>query len=207
MSAPDVASASPRHLAGWVPPIIGLATFLLLVVPLGVLAADWMSRSLEMDRLVTAIEQSEDEMSRTQDAVAAAYALIEGDTQITATDRAAVDKALRAAAEQGRTRIGDAGDVVAAVRVMSWHGSVQQARDAYVAHNRAWQDYLGRAALDPAEFLADQPEVNDSFMAVEPLLTDAVPVPPLFDLDQRVADIFTEGAPQDVPTQTVALVS
>ena len=64
------------------------------------------------------------------------------------------------------------------------------AQDAYLAHNRAWQEYLARAAQDPAQFGVDDTEVNDTFEAAEAPVRAALPPYALFDLVTRVDVIF-----------------
>jgi hypothetical protein len=80
------------------------------------------------------------------------------------------------------------------VRILPWHASIREARDAYLDHNRAWQTYLTAATDDPAEFVTPQPEVNQTFADAEPVLRAAVPVPALFDLAARVDAVFADLA-------------
>ena len=66
---------------------------------------------------------------------------------------------------------------------LSWHREIGAAQDAYLAHNRAWQAYLARAAEDPAEFDVEQTDVNTTFEAAEQPIRAALPDPALYDLD------------------------
>ena len=68
---------------------------------------------------------------------------------------------------------------------------------AYLVHNQAWVKYMEAAAEDPVEFVNPQPLVNETFMLAEPIMKRAVPQPPLFNLDERVAKIFIDGMPEE----------
>jgi hypothetical protein len=116
-------------------------------------------------------------------------------------DQAALDKELKAAAAAGRTAIAAAGDGVAAARWLAWHRDIGAAQDAYLAHNRAWQDYLGRAADDPAEFGRPEDDVNTTFEAAEDPLRAAIPSLALFDLHDRIDVIFAPPPSEDGSSQ------
>ena len=187
-----------RRTPSWVPILIGALAFLLVLAGLGLISGDWVLRNAEMNSLVSSVEQSESAMQQTQDEIGAVMDATAGMTTITPEQRADLAAALTAAAVAGEKRIAAAGDKVSAVRVAAWHGDIAAAKQAYVTHNQAWQDYMSAGAADPKALLADTPAVNDSFAAAEPLMKKAVPEPDLFDLVKRVALIFTSG--QDEPT-------
>jgi hypothetical protein len=63
-------------------------------------------------------------------------------------------------------------------------------------HNYAWQAYMRSAQQDPVAFTVTQPLVNQSFMDAQEPLEKAIPEPPLFDLPERVKQIFVEGLPE-----------
>lgn len=190
----------------------GAVTFVVVLAGFGVIAGDWFLRNIEMRSLVIAIENSESTMSQTQDSVSSAFDAYGGlDNPVTA-DREALVTELANVAGYAQLSIADAGDQVASVLVMPWHLSILAAQDAYVTHNQAWQNYMERAAADPIEFTEPQAEVNDTFVAVEPALTAAVPQPALFDLVNRVAQIFIDGYPDPAdetggPTQDAGFES
>lgn len=194
----ESAAASGWSTPRWVAPVLGLLSFLLVLVAGGALVGDWTLRNSEMRDLVTAIEASEQEMrianERRDDALAPFG--IGGD--LTPEETALLIRNLAGIAADSRQRIDRAGAKVSAVWALPWHADVLRAQEGYVVHNRAWVDYMARAAQDPIEWFNPQPLVNSSFFAVEPLLTSAVPIPALFDLHQRVAKIFIEGTPADV---------
>jgi hypothetical protein len=168
---------------------IGLLAFLVVLTAGLALTVDWGVRNAEMRRLVTAVEASEAAMGETQAAAADAFDAF--DASDGGEDaKLELDSTLSAVADEGRRQIEAAAGPVAGVRILPWHGELEEARDAYLAHNRAWQDYLERAIDDPSEFDKEQVEVNETFLDAEPLMRDAVPEPALFDLDVRVATIF-----------------
>jgi hypothetical protein len=125
----------------------------------------------------------------------------EGRAPLSDEDQAALDEELKAAAVAGRAAIAAAGDDVAGVRWLAWHRDIGAAQDDYLAHNRAWQDYLGRAADDPAEFGRPQDDVNTTFEAAEGRFRAAIPALALFDLRDRVDAIFAPPPPEDGSSQ------
>ncbi len=187
-----------RRTPTWVPILIGALAFLLVLAGLGLVSGDWVLRNAEMNTLISSVEKSESAMQQTQDEIGAVMDATGGMATITPAQRADLAAALTAAAAAGEKRIAAAGEKVSAVRVSSWHGDIAAAKQAYVTHNHAWQDYMSAGAADPKALLADTPAVNDSFAAAEPLMKKAVPDPALFNLVKRVAAIFTSG--QDEPT-------
>lgn len=191
---PVVATARPPRR--WLPILLGLATFLIVLVGLGAVVGDWTARNLEMRSLVTQVEASEAAMGTFQDSVMAIANEYQGRGQLSDADQAQLDAALKQAATEGRDAIAAAGDKVAGVRWLLWHRDVGAAQKAYLAHNRAWQDYLNKAAQDPAEFGKKQDAINSTFAEAEIDVRAAVPVPPLFHLRDRVDVIF---APPPVP--------
>ncbi|CAB4870187.1 unannotated protein [freshwater metagenome] len=204
---PPAQHSSRRRTPRWVPVLIGALAFVLVLAGVGLVAADWFARNSEMNTLIQRVVVSETAMGQTQNEIEAAFAEYDSKTAtLTAEQKAALAVKLKAAATAGQQRIASAGEGVRTVQLMPWHGDIAAAQRAYVTHNRAWQDYMAAAEKDPAELLADQPEVNDTFNAAEPLMKQAVPKPPLFDLERRVADIFTSGQAQpDFPTQEALL--
>ena len=170
--------------------MLGLATFLLVLVGLGGLAGDAVARNAEMNALITAIERSEAAMSETQENVRGVIAAYEGSGQLDEEDRAEIDAALMAAAKQGREAIAAAAGPVADVRWLVWHRDVKAAQEAYLAHNRAWTEYLDRAATDPTEFAKPQDLVNSSFVDAEREVRAAIPLIAGFDLRDRIDVIF-----------------
>ena len=175
-----------------------LAFLIVLVAGLAV-TVEWGARNAEMRRLVTAVESSEAAMTTTQVTVAEALDVFDA-SDGGESAKMELDSTLTAAADEGRRQIEAAGSSVADVEVLPWHTNIADARDAYLAHNLAWQDYLARATDDPAEFDKEQADVNSTFELVEPLMRRALPNPALFDLDQRIDVVFVPApaAPGDL---------
>ncbi len=186
------APASPTDRPGrrWLPLVAGGVAFLMVLVGLGVLVGDWAARNIEMRALITRVEASEAAMGELQSNVQGIFAEYEGSTPLSDEDRTALEDDLKAAAAAGRDAVASAGDDVAGVRWLAWHRDVGDAQEAYLAHNRAWQAYLARAAEDPAEFGRPQDAVNETFTAAEEPIRAALPAPVLFDLPNRVDVIF-----------------
>jgi hypothetical protein len=189
---------------GWLPPVIGLVAFMLTVVALGTVIADWALRNAEMDAFITAVESSEAEMTWTQDNVRATFDAAGEPTS--PADKAQLAADLQAIAAEGRDRIATAGQAVAAAQVSPWHQDLLQAKQAYLTHNKAWQSYLDRASQDAAEFGKPQDEVDSTFMAAEPLFRAAIPRPNGYAIADRVEVIFAEPTPQG-PTQDARLAA
>ena len=190
-----------KRLRTWVPVLLGVLAFVATTVTLGALVADWTLRNQEMDAFVTAVEQSEAQMTWTQESVGLIFDGLEDPEQATENSQLTIE--LQGIAAEGRDRIKEAGDQVAAVRISPWHQDLLLAKQAYVEHNMAWQAYLDRAAKDAVEFTLPQDEVNSTFMDAEPLFRAAIPVPDGFSLTERVDLIFAEPEPEGEggPTQ------
>lgn len=196
-------AVGPARTPTWVAPLVGLLAFLLVLVVGGLVTADWMVRNNEMRNLVTAIEGSEQQMVRAQDQVSDAFRPFEVGGALTPEETALLTRQLADIAADAEQRIGQAGRQVEAVSVLPWHTGIRDAKDAYLVHNGAWVDYMARAAQDPVEFVNPQPFVNESFLAAQPRIEGAVPVPALYDLRQRVAQIFIDGIPEEMNSSDV----
>ncbi len=183
----------------WVGPLAGLLAFLLLVIPAAAVGFDYVMRAYEANRLLTRIEASEAAMIAFDAQAQAAVAVLgDGANGASPTD-AQVQQArdaLTAAARDGQQAIADAGAKVAAVKILAWHGDLAKAREAYLAHNHAWQDYLAAAQLDPAEFDKPQQAINDTFAAAERAMRAGMGGLALFDIRDRLEAIFAPP-PQD----------
>lgn len=188
-----VVTKPPRR---WLPIILGALTFVIVLAGLGAVVGDWALRNAEMRSLITQVEESEAAMGALQQGVQDVAAAYESKLPLDDQEQAALDTELETLASQARDAIGAAGDDVAGVRWLLWHREIGAAQEAYLAHNRAWQAYLARAAEDPAEFGRQQDLVNTTFVEAESSVRFAVPVAPLFDIDQRVDAIF---APPPMP--------
>jgi hypothetical protein len=116
----------PRRKARpWAPIVAAAVTFLVVVVGVGIVGGDWVSRNLEMRQLVTQIEVSEQAMASTQVDVADAIQAFQDKTNPTDSDRTTLETALKAAAAKGLTGVTNGGDLVQAVRVSPWHKDIK----------------------------------------------------------------------------------
>jgi len=182
----------------WFGPLIGLVTFVVVLVAGGATtaAADSAIRVAEMDTLLTNVEASELEMMVVQeeiDRISSAYEALPDPTD---EDRSELVKDLATTAAVGQEAIAEAGVVVASQEIAPWHPRLIQAQDDYLAHNQAWQDYLGRAKADPLELTRPQELVDSTFLASEVSMRAAVPPILSRDLAIRVDAIYAppEGA-------------
>jgi hypothetical protein len=191
-----------RRPKRWLPVVAGVVTFVIVLVGLGMIVGDVVARNLEMRSLVTRVEASESAMGALQDRVRTILTDYEDRAPLSDEDQAALDEELMAAAVDGRAAIAAAGDGVAAVRWLAWHREIGAAQDAYLAHNRAWQDYLARAADDPAEFVRPQDDVNSTFDAAQDPIRAALPALALFDLRSRIDVIFAPPPSEDGSSQS-----
>jgi hypothetical protein len=181
----------------WIPLVSGAAAFLLTLTVGAAAATDWLTRNIEMNRLMIAIEQSENAMKQVQDRVSIVFDELDGvlpnSPEQDARTAAAVAE-LAAIAVDGEAAIGDAGRAVERVNILPWHTSIKAAQDAYLLHNYAWQGYMLSAQEDPVAFTAPQPLVNQTFEDSQDPLENAVPNPALYDLNVRVQDLYVEDS-------------
>jgi hypothetical protein len=171
----------------------GLIALVVITAANAVVIGELALRSIETDRLVSAVEQSEAAMKSTQeefDSVLSSY-----DTEnLTDAERERLRSELSDVAERGGVAIAEAGGGVADVQIMPWHSAVLAAQESYLAHNQAWVDYMAAAAADPAEWFRPQPDVNSTFADAKLPLVDAVPLfDPLGTLE-RIQFIYVSGS-------------
>ena len=183
----------------WIPLVAGAVAFLITLGIGGAVGTDWLTRNIEMDRLVTAIVESEASMGVVQERTAAVFDQLEAEglegTLADAQSEAATAELARIAVD-GADSIGAAGREIAAINILPWHTKIKAAQEAYLLHNYAWQAYMQAAAEDPVAFTVDQPLVNRTFQDAQEPLEEAISIVGLFDVEARVANIFIDGAPQ-----------
>jgi hypothetical protein len=193
----DNVAMKPRT---WVPYVTGAVAFMLTLVVGGLVGTNWWASNIEMDRLVSAIEESESSMGEVLSRVDVIFDQIDGEIpangqELDAQTIAAVAE-LATIAVDGEAAIAAAGREIASLNILPWHTDILAAREAYLVHNYAWQAYMQSAQEDPVAFTVEQPLVNQSFIDAEEPLERAIPNPPLFELPERVQMIFDEGMPQ-----------
>lgn len=182
-----------RGVPAWVAWTLGLVALALITLANLAVAGELALRSAEADNLVSAVEQSETAMKTTQaefDEALSAY-----DTEnLTDEEREQLSKDLADVAARGVAAIAIAGEGVAEVQIMPWHTNVLDAREAYLAHNQAWVDYMAAAAEDPAEWFRPQPAVNDTFADAKLPLVEAVPFFDFLQTLPRIELIYVSGS-------------
>jgi hypothetical protein len=169
----------------WVPVLAGVLAFVITLFAGSIVAADWFWRSVEMDALLDRVEASETVMGQLQDDAAQAFEDHGG-----GADPVKLESTLKALAADARVEIAEAGSSVAELPIAVWHTDIEAARDAYLAHNRAWQDYMQRASNSAEEFVLPQDSVNTTFFDAQAPFVGAVPLPDVSNLLDRVAVIF-----------------
>jgi hypothetical protein len=185
-----VPERTKRKARPWAPIVGAAVTFVLVLLAVGTVTLDWVDRNLEMRQLISQIEVSEQAMAGTQVDLANAIEAFKAKTAPTDADRTTLENALKAAAAKGLTGVTKGGDLVQSVKIVPWHSGIKEAQKAYLAHNHAWQEYLGKASKDAAEFTKTQDTVNTTFAKAEQPMRSAVPRPDLFNLLARVNVIY-----------------
>ena len=183
----------------WVPWAAGAVAFTLTILAGMVVLADAVWRNVEMENLLERVEASEQVMQDLQEATAAAFEDHRGEGQ-----QQKLDAELRGLAADAEQDIAAAGADVSGLPIAIWHTDIERARQAYLDHNNAWQEYMARASESASEFLAPQPLVDQTFFDAEEPFYRAVPVPDLLGLSDRVALIFAEGQEQESSGQLVS---
>ncbi|MFM1918153.1 MAG: hypothetical protein RJB01_1668, partial [Actinomycetota bacterium] len=151
-------------------------------------AGDWGLRTVEMRGLVDRIWASEQVMMDLQDQAAEVFDANGGPAALATNPK--MREQLTGIARAQRQQLELAANDLADQPILPWHRNIADARAAYLAHNFAWQDYLERASEDAREFVADQPEVNDTFMNAEEPLYRAVPIPDITGLGEEIELIY-----------------
>jgi hypothetical protein len=124
------------------------------------------------------------------DAALSAY-----DTEnLTDEEREQLSADLADVAARGVGAIAIAGEGVAQIEIMPWHTNILDAREAYLAHNQAWVNYMAAAAEDPAEWFRPQPAVNDTFADAKLPLVEAVPFFDFLQTVPRIELIYVSGS-------------
>ena len=183
----------------WVPWAAGAIAFTLTILAGMVVLADAVWRNVEMQNFLERVEASEQAMQDLQDSTAAAFEDHGGEGQ-----QQKLDAELRSLAADAEQDIAAAGADVSDLPIAIWHTDIERARQAYLDHNNAWQEYMARASESASEFLAPQQLVNQTFFDAEEPFYRAVPVPDLFGLNDQVALIFTDGQEQESSGQLVS---
>jgi len=81
------------------------------------------------------------------------------------------------------------------VRMAPWHGALHEARDEYLDHIDAWEDFWRAVADEPSiifneSALADR--INYTFVQARDSMSSAMPWPDLLGYGDRVDDAFRD---------------
>lgn len=166
----------------------GAVAFFLTLMVGAAMVGDWGLRTVEMRGLVDRIWASEQVMMDLQDQATEVFDANGGPAALATNPK--MREQLTGIARAQRQQLELAGNDLADLPILPWHRNIADARAAYLAHNFAWQDYLERASEDAREFVADQPEVNDTFMNAEAPLYRAVPIPDITGLGEEIELIY-----------------
>lgn len=182
-----------RSVPPWLVWTTGLVALVLITVASVAVISELAVRSLEADSLVSAVEKSETAMKTTQADFADVLSAYDT-ANLTDEERERLRAELSDVAARGEAAIAFAGVEVADVPILPWHSELEAAREAYLAHNRAWVDYMAAAAEDPAEWFRPQPAVNDTFAEAKLPLVEAVPLFDPLDTLSRIELIYVTGS-------------
>ncbi len=187
-SGPHPQPGQPKKRGrGWTITIIAL--FSAAAIWLAIAVGEWAAQTAEADALVDQIERSEAAMMTAMSTVSAATGG-SGSFNGGLSDEAAAE--LKAAAVRADEEITAASDTIKAASIQPWHGTVITARDAYLAHTAAWQDFLAGAAQEPSAWFIDDQAIESTWRAFKPTLAAVVPTPAVMSLDTRVQQILDE---------------
>lgn len=190
-----VGNSGKKSFNDWLPWLAGGVAIFLMFGFVALIGGVIWATNQQLSVLVTKIEASESAMEAVQLNAAKAY-------EENPSDAAARDAALQQVAKDGVASIGKASHDILEYDPMVLDPKLVEAKQAYLKHTSAWLAYLNKAAVDPAEFEKDQPDVDSTFMAVEPKLKAAIPPIPLDNIKQRIEAIFVNGAPPEDSSTT-----
>lgn len=173
---------------------MGLVAFVVTLVLVGSVSylADLGLRQAEMAQLVSSIEASEEQMVIVQEEIERITSTYEALEAPDDADRAQLVGDLADAAAYGEEAIAQAGAAIADDSYLPWHTAILKAQDDYLLHNQAWQDYLGRSAVDPGVLTVPQEDINSTFADAEVSVRAALPPLASSDLRERIDLIFAE---------------
>lgn len=177
----------------WVAWTVGAVALILITAANLVVVGELALRSLEADNLVRAVEQSETAMKTTQADFADVMAKYDTEN-LTDAEREQLRSELSDVASRGEAAIALEGDRVGLVEILPWHSQILAAQEAYLAHNRAWVDYMEAASEDPAEWFRPQPDVNSTFAEAKLPLVEAVTLFDPLRLLPRIELIYVTGS-------------
>lgn len=180
--------AGERRRRDWRTALLVVAT--VLVLGLG----DWAAQNVEMRRLLTAIEASEDAMVTYKGQVRSAantFEVLDLPDQDEAALQAYINSAESAASDATAKLIATDAQI-SSVTVAPWHRSLVRAKAAYLDHSGAWRDHLSAVSHDGIKSADRAPEINGTFAVVVETLPGALPAVPWPGEAERVKDIIDD---------------
>lgn len=151
------AGASPHGSTptGWVP--VAAAALASVVLAAVLVVADLWWRARELDRLLAAVETSQEVIRHGDMSVDAEVERLTspGGGPLPPSLPDEVLQGVTAAAGRAAASTRVAGAEVEQVSVLPWHGAIKEAQQAYLEHNKAWVTYLRASASDPAQLTAE----------------------------------------------------
>jgi hypothetical protein len=187
-----------------VPLLVGLVLGCVTIIAVAGALLDVQLRTAEADRLLVAVQASEDTMLTFRDDVIELYAaygpaldelegpgLVDplGDPELEAL-YAEIDGAISEIAQTQGTALGHAMAEVRRVGMLPWHHDLAAAHRAYLAHAQTWLDLFDDVAAEPARLDEPRPEIDSTFYAAGDAMRQAVPAWAGADLHERVEEIF-----------------
>ena len=190
----DLLVAGPPRAQSRSIPIWPIAIVVVIVVSLISTAAvvAFGVRTAQAERLITAVEGSENAMKQAQLALNEVLEEFEA-PDFTPEDRAELVADLKATAAEGAESIEQAGVRVVDVRVSPWDTRVAEAKTVYLEHNLAWVTYLTAVSQDPSELARPQPAINATFFDARTPLWQAIPAVDVLDLRERINAIYADS--------------
>ena len=175
------------------PWVIGGSILAAVALCFQLVVADWALRTVEAQALVADVQTSEQVMVDTTDAFKAIIESAGSNPDDAAKAKMAAD--LQAECTKQAARLRAAGQLFVDLRIAPWNRRLEIARQAYQAHNAAWQAYLDAGAVDPTSlFSSDQAAIESTWNTVKATLPEAVPVPDVLGLKKKVDTIITDGS-------------
>lgn len=134
--------------------------FVVAVLVTVAVVGDWFVRTRELERLLDAVEMSEDAMnSANEDFSKSLDRMYNNDSQYSDQERAQI----RDLGVDYAVDVIDAGDAVASVFILPWHRHQAAAKKAYLDHSEAWADHWSDVAEDENSFGDRRPDISATF--------------------------------------------
>lgn len=148
---------------------------------------DWWVRNAELRTLLGRVERAERAQLPAVLGIGPLLALCQQEGAEALCDTVSI----RLGAERTLPQLRQTGDLVAATRLTSFHGSLRTFRDRYVDHNLAWRDWLETLASDPTAGAFEVPDaVGTTFRRASTAADGALTPLALHGNPGRIDEIF-----------------